>query len=115
MRALDAGSTIGEIARKYHHQVSPHRWILGETSGAAWGSVSVIGRRGAGLPAVDDAGSASWNVRSASLAVFRGSSPASRLHWRRILCSKKIEQASAKGSLDDLLLHGHTRYNFVLI
>jgi len=51
MRALDAGSTTGEIARKY--QVSPHlleRW-------RAKGDLAFpgIGRRGVSLPAVNDA------------------------------------------------------------
>jgi transposase len=55
MRALDAGSTIGEIARKY--QVSPHlldRW-RGEWRAKGDLAFPGIGRRGAGLPAVDDA------------------------------------------------------------
>jgi transposase len=55
MRAIDAGSTTGEIARKY--QLSPkllERWrsewrVKGETAFPG------IGRRGAGLPALDDA------------------------------------------------------------
>ena len=54
MRALDAGATNGEIARKY--QVSPK---LLERWGAEWrakGDLAFpgIGRRGASLPAVDD-------------------------------------------------------------
>jgi transposase-like protein len=55
MRALDAGSTTGEIARKY--QVSPHlleRW-RGEWRAKGDLAFPGIGRRGAGLPAVDDA------------------------------------------------------------
>ena len=56
MRALDAGSTTGEIARKY--QAEP------ETAGALARRVArqreiwrfpALGRRGARLPAVDDA------------------------------------------------------------
>jgi transposase-like protein len=55
MRALDAGATGGEIARKY--QVSPHlleRW-RGEWRAKGDLAFPGIGRRGAGLPAVDDA------------------------------------------------------------
>jgi transposase len=55
MRALDAGSTTGEIARKY--QVSPHlleRW-RGEWRAKGDLAFPGIGRRDASLPAVDDA------------------------------------------------------------
>jgi transposase len=55
MRALDAGSTTAEIARKY--QVSPHlleRW-RGEWRAKGELAFPGIGRRGAALPAVDDA------------------------------------------------------------
>jgi transposase len=55
MRALDAGSRIGEIARKY--QVSPHlleRW-RGEWRAKGELAFPGIGHRGAGLPAVEDA------------------------------------------------------------
>jgi transposase len=55
MRALDAGSTTGEIARKY--QVSPHlleRW-RGEWRAKGDLAFPGIGRRGVGLLAVDDA------------------------------------------------------------
>jgi transposase len=55
MRALDAGATGGEIARKY--QVSPHlleRW-RGEWRAKGDLAFPGIGRRGAALPAVDDA------------------------------------------------------------
>lgn len=55
MRALDTGSTTGEIARKY--QVSPHllqRW-RGEWRAKGDLAFPGIGRRGAALPAVDDA------------------------------------------------------------
>ena len=55
MRALDAGSRIGEIARKY--QVSPHlleRW-RGEWRAKGDLAFPGIGHRGATLPAVDDA------------------------------------------------------------
>jgi transposase len=55
MRALDAGCTSGEIARKY--QVSPHlleRW-RGEWRAKGDLAFPGIGRRGATLPAVDDA------------------------------------------------------------
>ena len=54
MRALDAGSTIGEIARKY--QVSPHlldRW-RGEWRAKGDLAFPGIGRRGVSLPAVED-------------------------------------------------------------
>jgi transposase len=55
MRALDAGSTTGEIARKY--QLSPHlltRW-RGEWRAKGDLAFPGIGRRGADLPAVEDA------------------------------------------------------------
>jgi transposase len=54
MRALDAGCTNGEIARKY--QVSPHlldRW-RGEWRAKGELAFPGIGRRSAALPAVDD-------------------------------------------------------------
>jgi transposase len=55
MRALDAGATNGEIARKY--QVSPHLLERWRSEWRAKGELAFpgIGRRGAALPAVDDA------------------------------------------------------------
>ena len=55
MRALDAGATGGEIARKY--QVSPHLLERWRSEWRAKGELAFpgIGRRGAALPAVDDA------------------------------------------------------------
>src|SRR5499427_5337511 len=55
MRALDAGATTGEIARKY--QLSPHmlhRW-RGEWRAKGESAFPGIGRRGADLPALDEA------------------------------------------------------------
>ena len=55
MRALDAGSGTGEIARKY--QLSPkllERW-RGEWRAKGELAFPGIGRRGADLPALDDA------------------------------------------------------------
>ena len=55
MRALDAGSTTGEIARKY--QLSPHllqRWRA-EWRAKGENAFPGLGRRGADLPALDDA------------------------------------------------------------
>jgi transposase len=55
MRALDAGSLAGEIARKY--QLSPkllERW-RGEWRAKGELAFPGIGRRGADLPALDDA------------------------------------------------------------
>jgi transposase len=55
MRALDAGSTNAEIARKF--QVSPHlleRW-RGEWRAKGELAFPGIGRRGVTLPAVEDA------------------------------------------------------------
>jgi transposase len=55
MRALDAGSTTTEIARKY--QLSPkllERW-RGEWRAKGEAAFPGIGRRGADLPALDDA------------------------------------------------------------
>lgn len=55
MRALDAGSTTGEIARKY--QLSPkllERW-RGEWRAKGESAFPGVGSRGAGLPALDDA------------------------------------------------------------
>ena len=55
MRALDAGSTTGEIARKY--QVSPHLLERWRGDWRAKGDLAFpgIGRRGVSLPAVNDA------------------------------------------------------------
>lgn len=55
MRALDAGATNGEIARKF--QVSPHLLDRWRSEWRAKGDLAFpgIGRRGAALPAVDDA------------------------------------------------------------
>jgi transposase len=55
MRALDTGSPIGEIARKY--QLSPkllERW-RGEWRAKGESAFPGLGRRGADLPALDDA------------------------------------------------------------
>ena len=55
MRALDAGSSTGEIARKY--QLSPkllERWRV-EWRARGEAAFPGIGRRGSGLPALDDA------------------------------------------------------------
>jgi transposase-like protein len=55
MRALDSGSTTGEVARKF--QLSPkllERW-RGEWRAKGEAAFPGIGRRGAELPAVDDA------------------------------------------------------------
>ena len=55
MRAIDAGATIGETARKY--QVSPHlmdRW-RGEWRAKGDLAFPGVGRRGAILPAVEEA------------------------------------------------------------
>lgn len=55
MRALDAGASTGEIARKY--QLSPkllERW-RGEWRARGEGAFPGIGRRGSGLPTLDDA------------------------------------------------------------
>jgi transposase len=55
MRALDSGSTAGEVARRY--QLSPNllqRW-RGEWRAKGENAFPGIGRRGAGLPALDDA------------------------------------------------------------
>jgi transposase len=54
MRALDAGSSVGEIARKY--QLSPkllERW-RGEWRAKGEAAFPGIGRRYASLPALDD-------------------------------------------------------------
>ena len=56
MRALDAGSRTSEVARKY--QVSPkllERW-RGEWRAKGEMAFPGVGRRGANLPAMDDAG-----------------------------------------------------------
>jgi transposase-like protein len=55
MRALDSGSTTGEVARKF--QLSPkllERW-RGEWRAKGEAAFPGIGRRGAELPALDDA------------------------------------------------------------
>ena len=55
MRALDAGATTGEIARKY--QVSPHlleRW-RGEWRAKGDLAFPGLGRRSVTLPVIDDA------------------------------------------------------------
>ena len=55
MRALDAGATNGEIARKY--QLSPKLLDRWRAEWRAKGELAFpgIGRRGAGLPALDEA------------------------------------------------------------
>lgn len=55
MRALDAGASGGEVARKY--QVSPHLLERWRSEWRAKGDLAFpgIGRRGAALPAMDDA------------------------------------------------------------
>ncbi len=55
MRALDAGSTTGEIARKY--QLIPHLLERWRDEWRAKGELAFpgIARRGAGLPALDEA------------------------------------------------------------
>ena len=55
MRALDAGSTNGEIARKF--QVSPHLLERWRAEWRAKGDMAFpgVGRRGVSLPAVEDA------------------------------------------------------------
>lgn len=55
MRALDGGATGAEIARKY--QVSPHLLERWRSEWRAKGDLAFpgLGRRSAGLPAVDDA------------------------------------------------------------
>ena len=66
MRALDSGSTPGEIARKY--QLSPElleRW-RGEWRAKGESAFPGIGRR-TGLPALDDdRGLRTWSARSDS-------------------------------------------------
>jgi transposase-like protein len=55
MRALDSGSTTGEVARKY--QLSPkllERW-RGEWRAKGEAAFPGIGQRGTGTPALDDA------------------------------------------------------------
>ena len=55
MRALDAGAKTSELARKY--QLSPkllERW-RGEWRARGEAAFPGIGRRGSGLPALDDA------------------------------------------------------------
>jgi transposase-like protein len=67
MRALDSGSTTGEVARKF--QLSPQlleRW-RGEWRAKREAAFPGIGRRGAELPALEDARRiAGWNARSGS-------------------------------------------------
>jgi len=55
MRAMEAGSTIGETARKY--QLSPKLLDRWRAEWRAQGELAFpgIGRRGVGLPAVEDA------------------------------------------------------------
>ena len=89
MRALDAGSTTGEIARKY--QLSPkllERW-RGEWRAKGELAFPGLGQRGGGQPALDQAhrigelerkiGQLTMeNDFKRSLAAFQGSSPAGR-------------------------------------
>ena len=68
MRALDAGSTTGEIARKY--QISPQsagalaRRVARQRGSGV--SRALAARRGSARSWTTPAGSPSWNVRSAS-------------------------------------------------
>ncbi len=105
MRALDAGASTGEIARKY--QLSPkllERW-RGEWRARGEAAFPGIGRRVAGLPTLDDTRRIADLERPAddgerfpkkSLAAFQGSSPASRRQWRGCLL-EEVGQATAKG------------------
>src|ERR1700732_4033301 len=105
MRALDAGSATGEIARKY--QLSPkllERW-RGEWRAKGVLAFPGIGRRGTDLPALDDARRIAELERKIgqltmendflkkSLAAFQGSSPAGRRQCRACLF-EEINQAA---------------------
>ena len=71
MRALDAGSTTSEIARKY--QLSPkllERW-RGEWRAKGELAFPGTGRRGAGLPALDDAHRVAVHRKRDASARFR--------------------------------------------
>jgi putative transposase len=107
MRALDAGSSTGEIARKY--QLSPkllERW-RGEWRAKGELAFPGIGRRVAELP-VDDARRIAELERKIgqltmendffkkSLAAFQGSSPAGRRQWRGCLF-EEVQQAAQAG------------------
>ena len=108
MRALDAGSATGEIARKY--QLSPkllERW-RGEWRAKGESGVSrhwPARSRPAGARRCPPHRRAGAQNRPAhdgerffkkSLAAFQGSSPASRRQWRGCLF-EEIQQAAAKG------------------
>jgi transposase-like protein len=90
----ERGATKGEIARKY--QVSPHLLERWRSEWRAKGDLAFprIGRCGAALPAIHDTRRIAELERKVvqmtmendflknSLAVFQGSSPASRRQWR---------------------------------
>ena len=64
MRAIDAGATIGETARKY--QVSPHlmdRW-RGEWRAKGDLAFPGVGRGGSVQPGRGSGGGAKWTIRS---------------------------------------------------
>jgi transposase-like protein len=108
MRALDAGSTTGEIARKY--QLSPkllERWC-GEWRAKGELAFPGVGRRGADVPALDDGRRIAELERKIgqltmendflkkALQHFRDHHPASCRQWCGCLF-EEIHQAAAKG------------------
>jgi transposase-like protein len=81
MRALDAGATNGEIARKY--QVSPHLLDRWREEWRAKGELAFpgLGRRGVASPAVDDARRIAPSVHSSGASLLRVSD---RPNFRRL-------------------------------
>ena len=92
MRALASGSATGEIARKYQLSLKLLEQSPGEWRAKGELAFPGIGRRGADLPALDDAAaSPSWSASrpaddgerfpKKSLTAFQGSLHASRRQW----------------------------------
>ena len=106
MRALDAGSATGEIARKYQLE-SETSGNVGAESGVLGTGFPGIGRRGSDRgprrrPPYSRAGAQDWPADDGERAFkkalqhLRGSSPASRRQWRGCLF-EEVQQGATKG------------------
>jgi transposase-like protein len=96
MRAMDAGATGGEIARKY--QVSPHLLDRWRSEWRAKGDLAFpgIGRRGAALPAVDDARRIGELERKIGQLTMENDFLKKTLFRNRVSCSRNHEARNSR-------------------